>query len=318
MSLKKSFLLYTAFFTVSAVFIVTSIILLIPSLEKEEDKTPYKESEAVSAFFTNFDNNKKMAQMDIEVSRDIASKWIRKEQSNMQRHMYFQRRAYDLIANEIANVSTFDQLNYHLSRLPTTEKQAYTTLTVNRSNVITLDNHNSYIAEFLYPIQLPENDIDGKDVLITSIFSGKRVSPFGSGGISPHYAVDLINIGNVDYISAEGKLIRNGNHPGYIVSAADGVVTKVGYNHVFGWNVTVEHDKTLLPASKRRNVEYIETFYAHLKDDIFVENDEEVIQGEKLGYVGNTGLSTGPHLHYEIRLVKNDGSKEKVNPFPGS
>jgi murein DD-endopeptidase MepM/ murein hydrolase activator NlpD len=50
------------------------------------------------------------------------------------------------------------------------------------------------------------------------------------------------------------------------------------------------------------------TLYAHLKC-FAVKPGQKIIRGETIGYVGNTGLSTGPHLHYEV--VK-DG--KKVNP----
>ena len=51
------------------------------------------------------------------------------------------------------------------------------------------------------------------------------------------------------------------------------------------------------------------TTYAHLSD-VYVYVGQEVAQGESLGAVGSTGYSTGPHLHFEIRL-----NGEPKNPF---
>lgn len=51
------------------------------------------------------------------------------------------------------------------------------------------------------------------------------------------------------------------------------------------------------------------TLYAHLSE-FNVKEGQEVRRGEIIGFVGSTGLSTGPHLHYEVR---KDG--EKVNPI---
>lgn len=42
------------------------------------------------------------------------------------------------------------------------------------------------------------------------------------------------------------------------------------------------------------------TVYAHCKT-IYVQQGEQIMQGQKIGEVGNTGNTTGPHLHFEIR-----------------
>ena len=53
------------------------------------------------------------------------------------------------------------------------------------------------------------------------------------------------------------------------------------------------------------------TLYAHL-DKIVVYDGQKVTQGEVIGALGNTGRSSGPHLHFEIR--KSDGIP--VDPLP--
>jgi len=52
-----------------------------------------------------------------------------------------------------------------------------------------------------------------------------------------------------------------------------------------------------------------ETIYAHLSD-FNVREGQTVKRGDVIGFVGNTGFSSGPHLHYEV--VKNG---EKLNPI---
>ena len=54
----------------------------------------------------------------------------------------------------------------------------------------------------------------------------------------------------------------------------------------------------------------METRYAHLSS-YTVRDGEQVRKGDLIGYVGSTGRSTGPHLHYEVRV-----SSEPVNPIP--
>ncbi|MEZ4680016.1 MAG: peptidoglycan DD-metalloendopeptidase family protein [Caldilineaceae bacterium] len=77
---------------------------------------------------------------------------------------------------------------------------------------------------------------------------------------------------------------------GTIVTAADrGVVIRAGWNDQgYGRFVIIDH-----------NIDYV-TLYAHL-NEIFVKEGQVVAQGERIGTVGSTGNSTGPHLHFEIR-----------------
>lgn len=79
-------------------------------------------------------------------------------------------------------------------------------------------------------------------------------------------------------------------------AAAAGVVTFSGWNGGYGNLVTIDHGNK------------IETRYAHLSRMV-VRPGQHVKRGEIIAYSGNTGNSTGPHLHFEIRLRGNS-----VNP----
>lgn len=72
-----------------------------------------------------------------------------------------------------------------------------------------------------------------------------------------------------------------------VYATADGVVASTGYNGGMGRTVIIDH-----PFGHS-------TLYAHLTSYI-VERGDEVEKGETIGHVGNTGYSTGPHLHYEV------------------
>lgn len=78
-----------------------------------------------------------------------------------------------------------------------------------------------------------------------------------------------------------------------IIAPADGVVEYAGYHKTsgFGYLVIIEHNYGF------------KTSYAHLSKKMAVKSGQFVKKGEIIGYTGNSGLSTGPHLHYEVRFV---------------
>lgn len=77
-----------------------------------------------------------------------------------------------------------------------------------------------------------------------------------------------------------------------IRAAADGIVSEADHTPDYGNLVKVEHGAGL------------ETRYAHASK-LLVKVGERVIKGQIIAEVGSTGRSTGPHLHYEIRLNGN-------------
>ena len=81
-----------------------------------------------------------------------------------------------------------------------------------------------------------------------------------------------------------------------IVATADGVVTKAGWVGSYGNAVEISHGYG------------ISTFYAHNSRNA-VKAGTAVKKGQVIAYVGSTGLSTGPHVHYEVRV-----NKRPVNP----
>jgi murein DD-endopeptidase MepM/ murein hydrolase activator NlpD len=82
-----------------------------------------------------------------------------------------------------------------------------------------------------------------------------------------------------------------------IVAPADGMIASTGKDHGMGNMITINHGYG------------VKTRYGHLSK-ILVKNGQYVKRGEKIALVGNTGRSTGPHLHYEVYL-----NGLPVNPF---
>lgn len=74
-----------------------------------------------------------------------------------------------------------------------------------------------------------------------------------------------------------------------IVATGDGVVVFAGRQSGYGRLIKIRHKQGF------------ETFYAHL-NRIYVKKGQKVSRGDKIGAMGNSGRSTGVHLHYEIRI----------------
>jgi len=83
-----------------------------------------------------------------------------------------------------------------------------------------------------------------------------------------------------------------------VFATADGIVSRADQYSSYGLYISLQHGAAL------------ETRYAHMSR-LVVAAGQRVSKGDIIGYVGSTGRSTGPHLHYEIRM---DGVA--VNPIP--
>jgi murein DD-endopeptidase MepM/ murein hydrolase activator NlpD len=83
-----------------------------------------------------------------------------------------------------------------------------------------------------------------------------------------------------------------------VYAPADGVVSRASWFSSYGLYISIEHGAEM------------QTRYGHLSR-LNVADGQMVHKGDVIGFVGTTGRSTGPHLHYEVRV---DG--EAVNPLP--
>lgn len=111
------------------------------------------------------------------------------------------------------------------------------------------------------------------DFLVRPIAGGRK-----SQGIHGHNGIDLTSsIGTPVLAAASGRVIA---------------VKVGGYNGGYGNMIIISHEKG------------IQTVYAHLRS-VSVTQGEQVTQGQQIGELGNTGRSTGPHLHFEVRGAKN-------------
>ena len=98
------------------------------------------------------------------------------------------------------------------------------------------------------------------------------------------------------------KGIDIANSKGTPIYAADsGTVTFAGRQGGYGRMVKISHGGGLT------------TLYAHMSS-IKVKSGQKVSKGQVIGYMGSTGNSTGPHLHFEVRV--NDNPKNPLKYLP--
>ena len=105
----------------------------------------------------------------------------------------------------------------------------------------------------------------------TSAF-GRRADPF-TGAPSRHQGVDLA--------APLGSAVR---------AVSDGTVSAAGYNDVLGNYLMIRGPSPL----------YLTFVYGHM-DRVFASGGGRVSQGDRIGTIGMTGKTTGPHLHFEVR-----------------
>ena len=116
---------------------------------------------------------------------------------------------------------------------------------------------------FQWPVQ-------GTNTISLSNPYGSRVKPGGQG--------ETVHAG-IDIPAPEGEVI---------LAAADGTVSEVGFDPERGNYLVLDHGDGLT------------TLYGQCRD-VTVEEGDTVRAGEQIGSVGSTGMSTGPHLHFEVR-----------------
>lgn len=88
-----------------------------------------------------------------------------------------------------------------------------------------------------------------------------------------------------------------------VYATADGVIAETGYLSLFGRHITISHKFGY------------QTKYAHL-NKLFVEPGDEVKRGQIIATLGNSGRTTGPHLHYEVwRYGRHRNPYEYLNKF---
>ena len=141
------------------------------------------------------------------------------------------------------------------------------------------NNQLYYFPKKNYNGHYDENGKSVKKALMKTPINGARLS--SSFGMRKHPILGYNKMHRgTDFAAPEGTPI---------MASGDGVITKAGWCGGGGNCVKIKHNKTY------------QTIYAHMKNfsNIAIPGNR-VKQGQIIGYVGSTGMSTGPHLHYEV------------------
>lgn len=127
-----------------------------------------------------------------------------------------------------------------------------------------------------------------KKLIVDSIPSGypskaKRVTSSFGYRIHPIYKTKRFHHG-IDFGGTSGTPI---------MATADGIIEFSDFDKGYGNLVVIHHNFGF------------KTAYGHMQRNLKVQKGDFVKKGTVLGYLGNTGISTGPHLHYEVKYIKN-------------
>ena len=150
-----------------------------------------------------------------------------------------------------------------------------------------LQRLTGYLENSVQPIQEIGKLLDSQNTLFSDIPSLWPIKG-GIGHISMVFGQNKHPFTGQWYIhkGVDLSTYRSGDA---VLATADGQVVTVEYDPGFGNYVIIKHKHGFY------------TRYAHMQS-FRVQRGQYVQQGQAIGYIGNTGVSTGPHLHYEVHI----------------
>ena len=201
-------------------------------------------------------------------------------------YKYYEIALEDKVLQNVEDKETAEQIVNEIKELSNNEQ----TLTINEKTTKDIQDIQTNTLEVAKQNIIEQLNINTTNE-ITNINGIKIATLPVTGTISSRYGVSSrIRVSThtgLDIATATGTPIK---------VVADGTVTLAQYSGSYGYLVKVDHGNG------------IETWYGHTSK-MYVKEGQEVKAGDVIALVGSTGNSTGPHLHFEIRI-----NGEHVNP----
>jgi len=235
-----------------------------------------------------FDTLKKLNYVNRIIDSDL-----KKINDSIKRIEILEQQEADALSAVVQKNNEIRQFEDRISSLDTSRSGVEREIRGYTHDIETLDERTVELREYsielleeIKRLQKESTEYVGGKMLWPVPSSGKVVSYFGMR-IHPVYKVRKMHYG-ID-IAASYK--RN------IVAANDGIIISAGYVNGYGYTVVIDHGGGF------------STLYAHCSK-MLVKVGDMVFKGDLIALIGSTGVSTGPHLHFEVRV-----NGEKKNPF---
>ncbi|KXG77296.1 Murein DD-endopeptidase MepM [Fervidicola ferrireducens] len=242
------------------------------------------EATSFSDFLTRIDMVKRLLDYDKGLLMDYQAKkeLVEKKKAELEAQRQAIARQYQIINTHRAKLASRQQDRQRLLAVLEEQRREY------ERQQDQLEEESRKIAEMIRQIQARSS----KGYVGTGIFqwpvpSSRNITSDYGWRVHPVYKSRRFHTG-IDIGAPMGA---------NVVAADDGEVIYAGYYGGYGNTIIVDHGGG------------ISTLYAHLSK-ILVGEGQSVKRGERIGLVGSTGISTGPHLHFEVR---KDG--QHVSPW---
>ena len=239
-------------------------------------------SENLTDLMTNIDMSQKIFNSDLQVLEKMEADYKeierqKQELASMKQRLQTQKTALDQKKNELA--SSQKEVAALKSQVASENRELEAEIdAVNREA-------NAIKAEILRS-QSKDTVYTGGAMLWPCPASTRITSQFGYR-LHPVLKVNKLHTG-IDIGVASGNRV---------IAANSGTVIKAGWNNSYGYMVMIDHGGGIV------------TLYAH-NSSLAVSTGQTVSAGQTIAYSGSTGMSTGPHLHFEVRV-----NGEYVNPL---